>query len=246
MRRMHLRVDAAAEAARLVGLGLAWVAIVMAPCGALAQNSYKSGIYSCVDPSGKRITSDRPIPSCNDREQRELNADGSIKRIVPPTMTADERSEAEARERALVAEETAKRDALKRDRNLLSRFPNEAAHNKAREAALDDSRKSVKVSETRLALLASERKPLADEAEFYVGKPLPTKLRTQLDANDAATDAQRSLIQNQQAEIIRINALYDAELQRLRKLWSGAQPGTLGALPPVAAAASAPRKAAGK
>ena len=86
-----------------------------------------------------------------------------------------------------------------------------------------------------------------DEAEFYIGKPLPTKLRTQLDANDAATDAQRSLIQNQQAEIIRVNALYDAELQRLKKLWGGAQPGTLGTLPPVdAASAPAPGKTAGK
>ena len=144
-----------------------------------------------------------------------------------------------------MAEAASKRDALKRDRNLLNRFPNEAAHNKAREASLDDTRKSVKISEARLALLASERKPLTDEAEFYVGKALPTKLRTQLDANDAATDAQRSLIQNQQAEIIRVNALYDAELQRLKKLWAGAQPGTLGALPPVDAA-SAPRTAAGK
>jgi hypothetical protein len=237
MALMHLRVVAHAATAVAVMVG--------ASGNVYAQASGKPAIYSCVDPSGKRITSDRPIASCNDREQRELNADGSVKRIVPPTMTADERSEAETRERIAAAEAASKRDALKRDRNLLNRFPNEAAHNKAREAALDDTRKSVKTSEARLALLASERKPLTDEAEFYIGKPLPTKLRTQLDANDAATDAQRSLIQNQQSEIIRVNSLYDAELQRLKKLWGGAQPGTLGSLPPVDAA-SAPRTAAGK
>jgi hypothetical protein len=238
MALMHLRVVAHAGA---------FVAMIVGASGNVFAQPVvsKPAIYSCVDPSGKRITSDRPIASCNDREQRELNADGSVKRIVPPTMTADERTEAEARERAAAAEAVNKRDALKRDRNLLNRFPTEAAHNKAREAALDDTRKSVKISEARLALLASERKPLVDEAEFYIGKPLPTKLRTQLDANDAATDAQRSLIQNQQAEIIRVNALYDAELQRLKKLWGGAQPGTLGTLPPVDAA-SAPGKTAGK
>jgi len=243
MALMHLRV--VAHAATAVAIAATAAVMVGASGSAHAQASGKPAIYSCVDPSGKRITSDRPIASCNDREQRELNADGSVKRIVPPTMTADERSEAESRERIAAAEAASKRDALKRDRNLLNRFPNEAAHNKAREAALDDTRKSVKISEARLTLLASERKPLTDEAEFYIGKPLPTKLRTQLDANDAATDAQRSLIQNQQAEIIRVNSLYDAELQRLRKLWGGAQPGTLGALPPVDAA-SAPRTAAGK
>ena len=37
--------------------------------------------------------------------------------------------------------------------------------------------------------------------------------------------------ETQVAETNRINALYDAELARLRKLWGGAQPGSLGPLP---------------
>ena len=103
-------------------------------------------------------------------------------------------------------------------------------------------RKSVQLSERRMALLAAERKPLMDEAEFYVGKALPSKLKQQLDANDATTEAQRTLIQNQQTEVVRINALFDAELARLRKLWSGAPAGSMGTLA-TAAAASAPRSA---
>jgi len=93
-----------------------------------------------------------------------------------------------------------------------------------------------------VALLTAERKPLMDEAEFYVGKALPGKLRTQLDANDASTEAQRTLGQNQQLEIVRVNKLYDAELERLKKLWAGAQPGSLGGLLGAASAASSPRK----
>ena len=224
-----------AAVAAALALGVAVGAQAQAAAGG------SKAIYSCIDANGKRLTSDRPIPECIAREQRELNADGSTRRIVPPTLTADERAEVEAREREAAAERAARSDALRRDRNLIARFPNEAAHNKAREAALDDMRKAVKISENRLALLATERKPLMDDTEFYVGKPLPPKLRAQIDANDAATDAQRSLLQTQQAEIVRVNALYDAELERLRKLWGGAQPGSLGALPPVAAA-SAPRK----
>jgi hypothetical protein len=56
---------------------------------------------------------------------------------------------------------------------------------------------------------------------------MPAKLKQQLDANDAAADAQRELIANQKVELVRITALYDAELQRLRRLWAGAQPGSL-------------------
>lgn len=205
-----------------------------------AQTAPSAQIYSCTDASGKRLTSDRPIAECISREQRVLNADGSIRRVVPPTPTADERSAIEAGEREAVAERAARQDAIRRDRNLLVRFPNEAAHRKARAAALDDVRKSVRLSEARLADLARERKPLLDDAEFYVGKPLPGKLRTQLDANDASADAQRALLQNQRLEVLRIDKLYDAELERLKKLWAGAQPGSMGVL--AGTAASGPHK----
>ena len=187
-------------------------------------------IYSCTDASGKRLTSDRPIAECRAREQRLLNADGSVRELVPPTQTAEERAEQEVRERENAAAVAARQDAIRRDRTLLVRYPDAATHARAREAALDDVRKSMRASEARLAALARERKPLADEAEFYVGKPMPGKLRAQLDANDASTDAQKNLIQNQQVELVRVNTLYDNELERLKKLWAGAQPGSMGVL----------------
>ena len=199
-----------------------------------------AAIYSCVDANGRRLTSDRPIAECLAREQRLLNADGSIRQIVPPTMTVDEMAEAEAKKRQAEVERAAKQDAMRRDRNLLARFPTEAVHNKAREAALDDVRKGVKFSEDRLADLQRERKPLLDESEFYKSKKLPAKLKQQLDANDAAAAAQRSLVQNQKDEIARINALYDVELDRLKKLWSGTPVGSMGVL--SAASAPTPRK----
>jgi len=198
-------------------------------------------IYSCVDASGKKLTSDRPIAECTNREQKLHNSDGSLRRIVPPTPTSDERAEAEAAERRAAAERAAQQDAVRRDRNLTIRFPNEAAHRRAREAALDDVRKAVRTSEERLKLLAAERKPLLDEAEFYKGRTMPLKLKQSLDANDAGTEAQKSAMANQEAEIVRINRLYDAELDRLRRLWAGAQPGTLGPLAAAEMSASSPR-----
>lgn len=200
------------------------------------------GIYSC-EVNGKRITSDRPIAECLTREQRLLNSDGSVRRIVPPTMTADERAAAEEREAQAALERANRREWVRRDRNLLQRFPTQAAHDKAREAALEDVRKGLKVSEARLERLQKERKPLNDETEFYVGKPLPVKLKQQIEGNEAATEAQRTLIANQQAELVRINALYDAELERLRKLWAGALPGTLGPLPTAVPASAPPASA---
>ncbi len=203
---------------------------VFAGQGALAA---PGEIYSCVDANGNKLTSDRPIAACANREQRVLNADGSLRKIVPPTQTADERAEAEAAERRAAIERAAQQDAIRRDRNMLNRFPNAAAHQRAREAALDDVHKAVRNSEERLKLLAAERKPLLDEAEFYVGRELPAKLRQGLDGNDASVEAQRTLVVNQESEIVRINKLYDVELERLKRLWAGALPGSMGSLPAV-------------
>src|SRR5688572_28918452 len=121
----------------------------MTQCGGLAMQAVRlalgamllagagaapAAIYSCVDASGKKLTSDRPIAECATREQKVLNPDGSVRRVVPPTLTADERAEQEARERQLAVERAQQQDAVRRDRNLMVRFPNEAAHNKARNA----------------------------------------------------------------------------------------------------------------
>jgi len=203
-----------------------------------------AGIYTCIDDQGRRITSDRPIASCTTKEQRVLNKDGSLKAVYPPILTVDERAAKEAQERKLAEARAAQADAVRRDRNLLARYPNEAPHRKAREAALDTVRAAMKATEARLNELAAERKPLMHEAEFYPGMPLPPKLRGQIDANDASTLAQRNAAINQEAELERVTRLYNAELARLKLLWAGAVPGSLGPLStdripsPVASSAS--------
>lgn len=208
---------------------------------ALAQDGKPSrGIYTCTTADGRRLTSDRPIAECTAREQRVLNPDGSHRTTLPPFLSPEERAAKELADRRAAAERLAQQDAIRRDRTLMLRYPNEAAHQRARNAALDDSNKAMRISERRIADLNKERKPLLDEAEFYKGKPLPAKLKQSLDANDASVEAQEVLIENQKAEIVRINKSFDAELARLKKLWAGATPGSLPPLGELPATAPPP------
>lgn len=216
-------------------------------CGVATAQPAKSpgGIYTCLDSKGRRLTADRPIPECAHKEQQLLNRDGSVRRVVPPTLTAEERSQQEARERAAAEARAAEADAVRRDRNLLARFPDEAAHNRAREAAADTVRLAMKATELRIRELQNERKPMRDEAEFYANRPMPAKLKAAMEANDTSMEAQRTASASQQAELVRINKLYDNELERLRRLWGGAQPGSLGpmtAVPPARPASAAAEK----
>ena len=224
-----------------VATGLALLAGAL-PGAALAQSaaSAGAGIYTCVDAQGRRLTSDRPITDCNSREQRVLNRDGSVQRVLPPTLTAEERADRDAAERRADLARAAQADAVRRDRNLVARFPNEAAHRKSRESALDTVRLATKATEVRLKELTAERKPLLAEAEFYKGRQLPLSLKQSLDANDAGVDAQHGAAANQAAELQRINKLHDVELDRLRRLWAGAAPGSLGPVLAAPAPAAAP------
>ncbi|MBO9686545.1 MAG: hypothetical protein J7598_08030 [Mitsuaria chitosanitabida] len=210
----------------LAGVLSAWLAPSASFAQAKAQQS-SSGIYTCTSPDGRKLTSDRPIPECQQREQRLLNSDGSVRKMVPPSMSPEEQAAADQRRRAEELQRAIQQDAIRRDRNLVQRFPDESAHKRARESALDDIRQAMEQSEKRLKELAAERKPMLDEAEFYKGKRLPVKLQHQLETNEAAADAQQQSIENQKAEIVRVNKLYDEDLARLRRLWAGAAPGTL-------------------
>ena len=211
-----------------------------------AADAANPRIFQCVLADGRKVTSDKPIAECMNagKPQRELNKDGSEKAIVEAPLTEDEKADRERIRRQREAERTAYEIEVRRDRDMLKRYPNEAAHAKARERALDDVASSVRNSEARIKLLLQERKPLQDEAEFYVGKSMPHKLRQQLDANDAALEAQRSLVQNQQIEIVRVNNLYDTELARLKKLWAGAVLGSVAPAPSAPVAATVARRSA--
>lgn len=208
----------------LAGMGLLPVALAA------------SNIYTCVNAKGQRITSDRPIAECLDRSQELRNTDGSVKKVMPPSMTAEERAAHEERLRQEMAAEALKRDAIRLDRNLMSRYPDEARHQRARKAALEPLNTALGATERRLTELEHDQKRLQQEAEFYKGREMPRDLKLKFGQNEAALQAQQDAAQNHLAEIRRINATYDQELTRLKRLWAGAAPGSV-SLPASASAA---------
>lgn len=175
---------------------IALVSALLAMAAAAFAASAGTPIYTCG-----RSASDYPSAICVD-----------AKRIEAAKVKAAEEAA------AVAAAETRRR--AREDANLLSRFPDEAAHAKARQAELAPLLTSISVSESRMADLAAETKRLDDEKQFYPPPmPLPRKLKLDIDANDAALTARRLLIRNQQDEIVHVNALYDAQLLKLRPLW---------------------------
>ena len=107
-------------------------------CAVLAQDvPLGPGIYSCTDARGRRLTADRPIAECVDRDQRVLGNSGVELRRVGPTLTDNERAELDAQRRRDQAEQRRMREERSRDKALITRYPNQAAHD-AEHGARDD------------------------------------------------------------------------------------------------------------
>lgn len=192
---------------------------------ALAQAGANQGsIYACTDAKG-RITADRPIADCVDREQRVLGNTGVELRRVSPTLTEQERSTIDARRRQDQAEQARVREERSRDRAMLLRYPNQASHDAARNEALSQVSDVNAVAQLRLSELKQRRTKLNTELEFYQNDPAkaPANLRRQLKDNSDSQEEQLRFIKQQDEEQQRINQRFDAELQQLRRLWGQAQ-----------------------
>ncbi len=180
-----------------------------------------NGIYSCTDASGRRITSDRPIAACVDREQRVLGNTGVELRRLGPTLTEQERAAQEAKHRQEQAEQLQLREERSRERAMLLRYPNQGVHDEARTDALAQVNDVIAIAKNRQTELTQRRRKLNTEMEFYQKDPkkAPANLRRQLKENDDSQAEQQRYIAQQESEKQRINQRFDAELQQLRKLW---------------------------
>ena len=214
-----------------------WLLAVLVPGNAVAQ-----AIYTCVDGKGRKITSDRPISECIDRSQQEITPSGTVKRVLGPSLTAQERVAKEEKDR-LDAEVLAREaEEKRRDRALLLRYPNRSIHDKERVLALIQIDEVIKAASKRMIELAEQGKLIAVEMEFYAKDPrkAPAPLKRRVEENGSSVAVSKRFIAEQDMEKQRVNQRFDEELVKLKQLWA------LMGSPPVGAAtaSAAPRPSA--
>jgi hypothetical protein len=196
--------------------------------GGWAQTASTSvgGVYTCIDAKGRKLTADRPIAECTDREQKILNPSGTVKAKVGPTLTAQERADLEAKEKREIEERNRTADEKRRDRALLIRYPNKGVHDQERQEALAQIGVVIQAAKNRLDELAKQRVAIDEEMEFYKKDPskAPAYVRRQQEENIQSQAVQRRFIGEQDAEVKRVNARFDDELVRLRQLWTTVTP----------------------
>ena len=198
------------------------------------------GIYTCVDRNGRRLTADRPIAECLDREQRELGPSGIVRRQIGPSLTEQERAAQEAQRRKEAEARARELEERRRERVLTARYPDKATHDVERAAAIQMVDDVTATAEKRLVELAQQRKAFDVEMEFYKKDPskAPMSLRRKIAENEESIAEQQRFIAGQDQEKRRVHQRFDVELAQLRRLWDAQRMPVSGATP--ASDASAP------
>ncbi|QIL82271.1 DUF4124 domain-containing protein [Diaphorobacter sp. HDW4A] len=197
---------------------LAIVGFVCVVAPVAAQNA----VYSCVDKNGRRITSDRPVPECIDREQRVLDKTGTERRRIGPTLTENERTAQDAQRRADAEQKSKVADQRRRERALITRYPDEATHNAERVTALAVFNDLIQIAYKRIEQLRSDRAAINTELEFYQNDPkkAPSKVQRRITDNEEDIAEQQRYIATQQDEKRKVQQRFDTELVQLKELWA--------------------------
>jgi len=202
-----------------------WIGLI--PIQGQAQST---SFFVCVDASGRRFTSDRPIPECTNREQREMTASGAVKRVIAPHLTPEERALAEQQNEAEAARKSRDLEQQRRDRALLSRYPSQTQHDAERHRQLALQLEGATSLERRGEELKQQEKDIRLELEFYKSNPskAPAWLTRKLADNADQQQQHLQLVALQLDEKRRINQRFDEELGRLKQLWAANRPGAAG------------------
>jgi hypothetical protein len=199
-----------------------WVSLLVAAC--CCHAGAQTRIYSCVDARGHRLTADRPIMECLDREQQQYGENGLVRGKLPPSMTGEERAAEEEKTRREQQALQHQAELKRRDRVLLNRYPDASSHDRERAASLAQVDGAIAAGELRTAELQKQRAALEQQARS------PTRdiakangLKRALDQNAELQAELNRILTSQREERQRISVRFDEERVRLQTLWAASQ-----------------------
>ncbi|MEG0973528.1 MAG: DUF4124 domain-containing protein [Comamonas sp.] len=207
-------------------VGVVAFAVVMtafASVGHAQKSSASTSVYACVDAGGRRLTADRPIEACADREQR-VTMPGGVVRTIGPTYSEKERAEQAAKERQEAEDRYRANDGKRRERALAIRFPNKTVHDAERAEAVDVLKSQIKIVQDRKTSLLQDRAKIDEEMEFYRKDPskAPQPLQSRLKYNRDDMKEVDEQVTSINEEIRRTNQRFDEEAQMLKQYWPAA------------------------
>jgi hypothetical protein len=187
--------------------------------------SAQAQLFVCTDAKGRTYSGDRPPAECADRQVRELRSDGSVRRVIEPPLTAEQKAARAAEEKRQKEEAERQRESMRKDLALLDAYANEQEIEETRNRALASRMTMIERAQKRIEDHQRERKKLDQESEFFAKRELPERLKRSYQLNDSLVRSEEKIIVDAKTDMNRVNERFDNDLKRFRELINaGAKP----------------------
>ena len=188
-------------------------AFAVAPLAAEAQS------YRCVGKDGKRYYGSIVPPECAGRPVEQLSPQGLVIKRIDPEGSEKERKAKEAEAAAKREQETAAKEAERRNRALLATYTSVEDVDAARARAIADNKKALAQIEERIAATRKRQTGYEKELEFYTGKNKPpAKLLEDIQAVQLELKEHQASYESKKNEVDAINQKYDEDKKRYTEL----------------------------
>ena len=186
--------------------------------GLAASAAHAARTFCCTDEKGQQRCGDVLPEACYSRAYVEYNEAGTRVRNVDAPLT-------EAQQAARDAEEKKKREIAeaaerqqRADQALLSTYADEKDLDTARDRAVVEVERSIKLAEEELADLNKTKAKLATDIEFFKNKPPPPNLKQKIERNQTALIEQQAAIEQKKREAEETRAKFEGYRKRLQEL----------------------------
>lgn len=188
----------------------------------------QAAVFVCRDGHGGTITTDHLDSNCLQYGGKELNADGSVRRLILTRAQAQAQQEQQQREQARIEQQLQQQ---REQRALLGRYPDEAALRAARQADLQSVQGLIDAARQRLQVLDRQRHENDLDAQFYPDGKYPADLLARMEINRTQRAQEQQMVSAQQRELLRVDQHYAQLRERLLPLWQ--QQGATDPAPPA-------------
>lgn len=189
-----------------------------------ASGTVQGSIFTCTV-NGKTYSGDRMPQECANSDVRELNRDGSLRRVIARPLTQDELRARAVEAKKRLEDEDKLVAQRRRDKSLLEAYASDEEIEAARSKSLETATQAIARATQRIANLNGERKKIDDEAEFYKKRTVPDQIKRSYVSNQQQMSAEEKILSEARLETQRINERFDAEKKRFRELLAqGARP----------------------
>jgi hypothetical protein len=175
--------------------------------------------YRCIGKDGKRYYGSLIPAECQGRPVELLNTQGLVVKRIDPEGAEKERLAKEASEARKRQEESAAREAARRNQALLATYTSEKDIDDARARALAENTRATQKVQDRIEVLRQQHAGYQKDLAQYKGKvEVPPGLQNDLKTAEADLQAQEQLLDVKKREAEAINARYDDDKKRYSAL----------------------------